>query len=151
MKIGLCIENSNLLIQNCKFSRSITGIWINFGKFEHLEPATDTSNLKFLPDSILSTTHGQQSLNPKSKLQLKHLDSSRVQKQGHNPLLSPLVNTLTPSQALATNTSLTASNELKNACIVKNSGFFDIFKYGMIIAQNEGGRIVCEQCVFQDM
>lgn len=36
MKMGLCLENSEILIQNCKFSRSITGIWINFGNFDIL-------------------------------------------------------------------------------------------------------------------
>jgi hypothetical protein len=49
MKIGLCIENSKLLIKNCRFSRSITGIWINFGKFNYLGSSDKQSILQSLP------------------------------------------------------------------------------------------------------
>lgn len=110
-KMGICIENSELLIQNSKFSRSITGIWINFGNFDHLK------------DSISSNNSGIY-LNGKK-------DSQAFQNRPMGQNLEP--------------------DFKRSICEIKNSGFFDISKYGVIVASNHGGVISCERCVFEEM
>ena len=115
MKIGLCIENSRLKIQNCKFSRSITGIWLNFGHYDQLMEQMDPF-----------PAPGHAIKNKKLTFQ----NSTNSPNQGNKQIKN------TPRN---------------HECDIRNTGFFDITKYGIIIASNTGGKVNCQKCIFQQM
>ena len=41
-KLGLCVENAIIQITGCRFSKSVTGLWINFGGFENFTKEMET-------------------------------------------------------------------------------------------------------------
>lgn len=65
-RLGLCIENTFLKVTRCRFTKCVSGIWINFGGYKNftkeieskiLIPSSRKKNNKILDCEIMNTEH----------------------------------------------------------------------------------------------